>query len=263
MREPRLSASEAAAGVRQGLLIGAAVLALVLPPTRPGALGVRPTPATVSMRISAAPAGAEAPNAAISLRPTARHADFRGRPGSPDARRLADWVARTADNGATPFVVLDKRDATVYVFDRSARLIDASPVLLGFAPGDESADGIGTRALDAVASHEKTTPAGRFDAERGHDTTGEDVVWIDYDAAVAMHRVRVVDPRERRLERLRSPDPADRRISYGCVNVPVAFFEHVVAPLFRKAHAPVYVLPETKSLDAVFGAGVTVASAAS
>ena len=36
---------------------------------------------------------------------------------------------------------------------------------------------------------ERTTPAGRFVAERGQNLRGEDVVWIDYDAAVLMHRV--------------------------------------------------------------------------
>jgi hypothetical protein len=52
-----------------------------------------------------------------------------------------------------------------------------------------------------------------------------------------MHRVRLVDPKERRLERLASADPADRRISYGCINVPVAFFDTVVWPLLRSTRA--------------------------
>ena len=67
-----------------------------------------------------------------------------------------------------------------------------------------------------------------------------------------MHRVRLVDPKERRLERLASADPAQRRISYGCINVPVAFFESVVWPLLRTTRAVAYVLPETRSVGEVF-----------
>jgi hypothetical protein len=67
-----------------------------------------------------------------------------------------------------------------------------------------------------------------------------------------MHRVRLVDPKERRLERLASPDPAERRISYGCINVPVAFFDSVVWPLLRSTRAVVYVLPEVRDVREVF-----------
>ena len=63
-----------------------------------------------------------------------------------------------------------------------------------------------------------------------------------------MHRVRLVDPKERRLERLASPDPAERRISYGCINVPVAFFDSVVWPLLGSTRAVVYVLPEVRDV---------------
>ena len=67
-----------------------------------------------------------------------------------------------------------------------------------------------------------------------------------------MHRVRLVDPKERRLERLASPDPTERRISYGCINVPVAFFDSVVWPLLRTTRAVAYVLPETRGVGEVF-----------
>ena len=76
------------------------------------------------------------------------------------------------------------------------------------------------------------------------------MVWIDYDAAVSMHRVRPTNPDERRLERLASADADDNRISYGCINVPVAFFESVIWPVMSAARGVVYVLPETKSVRA-------------
>lgn len=53
---------------------------------------------------------------------------------------------------------------------------------------------------------------------------GEDTVWIDYDAAVSLHRVRTVNAAERRLQHLASSSTQDWRIGYGCINVPVAFY---------------------------------------
>lgn len=67
-----------------------------------------------------------------------------------------------------------------------------------------------------------------------------------------MHRVRAVNPKERRLQRLASPSAADNRISYGCINMPAAFFDRVIAPMFRDGEHAVYVLPEVKPVRQVF-----------
>ncbi|MDQ6619762.1 MAG: hypothetical protein M3Z31_08715 [Pseudomonadota bacterium] len=169
-----------------------------------------------------------------------------------EVRNFADWVARLDDSHG-PFVIVDKKNARVYVFDSQARLQGHSPVLLGAAKGDDSVPGIGERPIRDIKPHERTTPAGRFVGESGRNVQGEDIVWVDYDAAVSMHRVRATNPRERRLERLATPTAADNRISYGCINVPAAFFDAYVSPLFGDdRQAVVYVLPETRSLRAVF-----------
>lgn len=185
--------------------------------------------------------------------PTAvRLADFGDASPSPEARHVADWVADSRDNANAEFIIVDKRDARVYVFDADARLRGSSPVLLGAALGDESVPGIGTRPIAEVRPDERTTPAGRFVAERGRNLNGEDVVWVDYDAAVSMHRVRATNPVERRLERLATPTVDDNRISYGCINVPVAFYEAYVSPTVAAQRAIVYVLPEVKPVQQVF-----------
>ena len=68
-----------------------------------------------------------------------------------------------------------------------------------------------------------------------------------------MHRVRATNPKERRLERLATATPADNRISYGCINVPAAFFDAHVAPLFADGRrAMIYVLPDARMLRDVF-----------
>jgi hypothetical protein len=127
-------------------------------------------------------------------------------------------------------------------------------VLLGAAPGDDTVPGIGDRPLSQVLPHERTTPAGRFVGERGHNARGEDVVWVDYDAAVSMHRVLTTNPQERRLERLATPTVDDNRVSFGCINVPVAFYEKFLRPTFAEHTAIIYVLPEFKSAREVFAA---------
>ena len=176
-----------------------------------------------------------------------------------DAQALLQWVRSSADHGGVPFMIIDKRRARVWVFDGRGGLRGSSAVLLGLARGDDSVPGIGARPLAQVRTHERTTPAGRFVVEQGRNLDHEDVFWIDYDAAVSMHRVRVTDPREKRLQRLASPSPADNRISYGCINVPVRFFDTVVQPGFAHRGGVAYVLPEARPLRSVFPLGRVLA----
>jgi len=103
-----------------------------------------------------------------------------------------------------------------------------------------------------VRPEDRTTPAGRFVAALGRNFRGEDVVWVDYDTAVSLHRVITTNPKERRLHRLATATPKDNRISYGCINVPVAFFETIVSPAFAGTEGIVYVLPEVLSAREVF-----------
>lgn len=174
--------------------------------------------------------------------------------------QMVQWIAATRDNAAMPFVVIDKRAARLHVFDARGLLVNNTAVLLGSAQGDDSAPGVGNKPLSQVTPEERTTPAGRFAGQRGRNLNGEDIVWIDYEAAVSMHRVRANNPKERRLQRLASETADDNRISYGCVNIPAAFFDAHIAPTFATQRAIVYVLPEHKTLQAVFGAQVPATS---
>lgn len=242
--------SELAEGLQRGVLLGLALAALLLPS--------RPLWMQTDSPVSQLPAPGAQP-AAPAVTPPAlprapRLAEFHGEPASDDARFVANWVADSGDNGGRDFVIVDKKHTKVFVFDAQARLRGATPVLLGAQPGDDTVPGIGSRPIAEVRPEERTTPAGRFLGERGRNAIGEDVVWVDYDAAVSMHRVRLTNPKERRAERLASPTTDDNRISYGCINVPVPFYEAYLRPTFAHQKAPVYVLPEVKSVAQVFGA---------
>lgn len=182
-----------------------------------------------------------------------RRADFAREAPSADARHIADWAMDSGDNAGMPFVVVDKVNARLFVFDAKGALRGASPVLLGFARGDHTVPGIGARALSTIRPEEKTTPAGRFVAALDKSLAGEEILWIDYDSGVALHRVIATVPKERRLQRLESALPLEHRITFGCINVPVKFYEQVVSPAFTGTNGIVYVLPETRPVREVFG----------
>ena len=148
--------------------------------------------------------------------------------------------------------MVDKKNASIHVFEASGLLIGSAPVLLGLSAGDRDAVGsIGERSVASLLPAERTTPAGRFETEPGHNDKGEAIVWFQYEAALAIHRLRPAPAYERRPQRLASADPAERRITFGCVVVPVDFYEDVVAPTLGSRRGVVYVLPEEGSVDAL------------
>lgn len=172
-------------------------------------------------------------------------------PLSDGARQTVAWVKGQRDLLGQPFVVLDKQLAHAWVFDANARLAGATPVLLGSAKGDDSVPGIGEKPIAAILPHERTTPAGRFPLEPGKNAKGERIYWVDYDAAVSMHRVRSANASERRLDRLATSDVGDNRISYGCINVPEAFYNEVIDGLFASGKGSIYILPETRPISSL------------
>ena len=223
--------------------------------TRTGAIGGFLLSGLLAAGVFPLPAGA-ADDAALAAQHPKR-ADFEGERATHQARHVADWVVHAGDNHAgdnrsLPFVIVDKKDARVFVFDAHGRLQGAAPALLGQASGDDSVPGIGERELASIRPEEKTTPAGRFVAALGGNMRGEDVLWVDYEGAVSMHRVLTTNVKERRLQRLATPTPLDNRISYGCINIPVSFYENVVRPAFSGTNGIVYVLPEIRSTREVF-----------
>jgi len=181
-------------------------------------------------------------------------ADFGPALASRQARRMADWVAASGDNHGMPFMVVDKLNARVYAFDPEGEFLGSAPVLLGLARGDDSAPGVGGLELAQISADERTTPAGRFVSRwagsEGHGT----MLWVDFKDAISLHPVMSVSPDEHRFTRIKSSDPNEHRISYGCINVPKTFYEGVVLPALNGGDAVVYVMPDTKPIEEVFPA---------
>ena len=238
--------------LRTGVLLGAAALVIVLPATY---YWKRPVPTTfpdAAAQVRAAPRAKspEAPQDQHALKLAA----FGDQTPTPAVRQVANWSVYSGDHQKMAIVIVDKKDARVWIFDPDGKLLSSTPALLGAAIGDESVPGIGEKPLSQVRPEEKTTPAGRFIAEPGTNMSGEDIVWVSYDLAVSMHRVRPTVKAERRLERLASPTAADNRISFGCINLPPSFYENVLSPTVHKYGAVIYVLPETRTPSEIFGA---------
>lgn len=168
------------------------------------------------------------------------------------ATRVADWIVASQDNGSLPYVIIDKRAASLFLFDAQGKSLGKIPILVGVAVGDEATPGIGAKNLAEIGPAERTTPAGRFVARYGLAVGKQRVLWVDYATSVALHPVPKGNKKERRRQRLLSPTADDNRITFGCINVPIAFYTKNVRPLFRKKGGVVYVLPDTKPLEEVF-----------
>ena len=188
---------------------------------------------------------------AVVARPAA--AGVRPDPASSKVADLAQWVVSSHDNDGMPYVIIDKVNAEVFLFDAAGHLQAAAPALLGLARGDRSVRGIGDEKMSAIRPQDRITPAGRFVASLGHDPHGKEILWVDYKDAIALHPVVKGTPQERRAERLASPTSADNRISYGCINVPLTFYRKFISPAFAHTSGVVYILPEERPVRGLFG----------
>ncbi len=166
---------------------------------------------------------------------------------------LKNWITESGDNKQLPFIIVDKKAVTVYVFEQDGKVLATTTSLIGRTVGDDNAPGIGQKRLADITINERTTPAGRFEASLGFSEEGKEILWIDYDLDLSLHSVVTSNPSEHRLQRLRSSHLADHRITYGCVNVPAQFYKDYIHIIFEHTHGIVYILPEVHSVLQVFG----------
>lgn len=166
---------------------------------------------------------------------------------SAEVTDLRQWVIMSRDNRGMPFLIIDKTNAAVFVFDAAGHLQAAAPALLGLTRGDREAKGVSDERVLAIRPQQRITPAGRFVASLGYEPDGRGLLWVDYKDAIALHPVVKGTPQEHRAERLASLTSADNRISYGCINVPLQFYASFVRPAFTHTSGIVYILPETRS----------------
>ena len=152
-----------------------------------------------------------------------------------------------------PLMPVDQVLVSVLIFDEDGRLQGAEPALLGLARRDNSTPGIGQRKNSNIRTDERATRAGRLIASLGRDVYGGEMLWMAYDTAISLHPIVKGTSEDRRSQRLNSKSPDDNRISYGCINVPIKFYELLIRHTFSGISGIVYILPETRTAQEVFG----------
>jgi hypothetical protein len=221
-------------------------------------LSLKPAAAPVSSRLdlSLEPAAAPASTPVAASLPPA--AVTRPAPvdllqsASAEVKQVARWVVETGDNAHLPFLLIDKVNAQVLAFSPAGQLQAAAPVLLGMSRGDRLL-APNDAPMSAMPPQARITPAGRFVSRLAIDSHGKELLVLNYAASISLHPVVKGTPEEHRAERLSSPTSQDNRISFGCINVPPAFYTTYVSQPFANTRGIVYVLPETGPASELFG----------
>lgn len=158
---------------------------------------------------------------------------------TPTETAVVQNIVAQNDNQGKQFIVADKQAGTLTMYTASGQQITSTPTLFGKTKGD------------SVSS--KNTPSGRFETKQANVSTegygGSAQVLTQNgqnlqlgDSTYAIHRVYTKYASENRQGRLDTPTATDNRISLGCINVPVDFYDTY---LNSDQATVVYVMPET------------------
>lgn len=172
---------------------------------------------------------------------------------SPEARQVGEIAVR---NGDRDFLMVDKPNSVLFYF-KDGKPVFSDTVLTGIGPADRLTPEILAKPFSApTADHEKITPAGRFTVSRQHDDLYGTIFEINEihgkDWALAIHQVYVGEPREKRMERLKSPTPLDNYVSYGCINLDKKAIQYLSRTLPKKGKTPLYILPRDETKISTF-----------
>jgi hypothetical protein len=170
---------------------------------------------------------------------------------SAEAQRVSQIAVQNGDN---EFLMVDKIHGAIILFE-NGKPIFSGPVLTGASMGDR----IPSTLLTSPVTHkltleQKVTPAGRFtatpvaDPTYGRIWTLNEIHGKDWD--IVIHQVYLGFAAEHRDARLHSANAADRRITFGCMNVEHSTIQALTQHLPQKGKVPLYILPNDTSLIA-------------
>jgi hypothetical protein len=178
-------------------------------------------------------------------------------PADPVLSSQAQRVSKIAErNGDNTFLLVDKVRGQIFLFENGKPTVSGA-ALIGASMGDR----VPAKVLAFPDSHpfsveEKVTPAGRFtvrqesDEEFGPVLTFNEIHGKDWDFAI--HRVYLGTPSERRNARVRSPNPLDHHITFGCIDVEQSTILQLTRKLPRKGKTPLYILPQDEAMTESF-----------
>ena len=158
---------------------------------------------------------------------------------TPTETTVVQNIVEQNDNQGKQFIVADKQAGTLTMYTASGQQITSTPALFGKTEGD------------SVSS--KNTPSGRFETKQvnvrteGYGGSAQVLTQNGQNlqlggSSYAIHRVYTKYASENRQGRLGTPTASDNRISRGCINVPVDFYDTY---LNSDQDTVVYVMPET------------------
>ena len=145
----------------------------------------------------------------------------------------------------TKFIVADKELGTIYVVDPITKAITEAPALYGKMPIDKINMGYYDRK---DGGNPYITPAGMFTVTKMYSTELKRHLLVFFEGSfmvMAIHAVYTGNPVQMRPQRLMSNDPAMKKITNGCINVPGDFFSDELFTLSNGTR--LYILPETSA----------------
>jgi hypothetical protein len=167
---------------------------------------------------------------------------------SPVEQRVSEIASR---NGDRDYLMVNKNRGRIILFERG-RPAFSRPALTG----ESMADHIPMDAWRTPWSKQsgvkfKVTPAGRFTITRSYDRKFGELFDINElqgrDWTIAIHRVWLGKPAERRDARLRSEMDDDKHITNGCIDVEPGTMAQLLRILPSRG-MPLYILPNNENL---------------
>lgn len=167
---------------------------------------------------------------------------------SPLAQQVYENMAATAMKSGKGFIIADKPNATLHIFNSDGSYVLSDAALYGKDTGD-------VLGKSSLAGGPKITPAGVFHLgiDNEAEYAGGKAIILneskdEYGAYVAIHAAWLGDKSEHRLERLKSKNVAEHRISFGCINTAHETFLKKILPRIEDFNGGmVFVLPDVQA----------------
>lgn len=157
----------------------------------------------------------------------------------------ASTLSNLVKNEISPIIVVDKSAAKMFVYFPQDGTVLSGPVLLGKVKGDH----INLADFNINTNSPAITPAGTFWANKKFSAKLNESILSFVEghiSFIAIHPVFTKIPAERRLQRLTSSETYDNRISNGCINLGLEFFNVIYAML--PSRSKLIILPESDSV---------------
>lgn len=172
---------------------------------------------------------------------------------SSTAAMIFDTVGYAAVAGGKGFVIADKPNGQVHVFDNTGHHLGSSAALYGRDAGDTMTSAQQRKPLADLVDGDRITPAGafkmRFSKQPSVYPGNAAMFLVDKDnrdvGAVAVHGVYKLHAAENRLGRMASAGADDNKVSSGCINIDdKLFIEKLLPNAAQFVGGTVFVLPD-------------------